>query len=243
MKDWIATDLDSTLFARAWLEANAIAATWNHSADNASSPSSWMKADTHRLLESLGKSFALVPVTARDADSFSRVEIKGLNLRGPAVIANGALILGWDGKPDRLWEEGMVERLSPWKSILQEFCSWIGAKCSGSARPRLVAGPGGLPAYLVAKAAAGWWDSQAGREVLARMDWQGCRVEILGSELQVLPPVVGKREAAMELQSRWFEGRPPLLCIGDMPLDLEFMRLGGLLATPLGSTLEQAWPR
>jgi hypothetical protein len=66
-------------------------------------------------------------------------------------------------------------------------------------------------------------------------------VEVLGNELQVLPPGVGKREATIEVRDRWFSGGPPLMCIGDMPLDLEFMRLGGLLATPLGSTLERAW--
>ena len=75
------------------------------------------------------------------------------------------------------------------------------------------------------------------------MDHQDFRVEVLGLELQVLPPGMGKRHATLEVQARWFDGRPPLLCIGDMPLDLQFMRLGGLLATPLGSTLDQAWPQ
>lgn len=242
MKDWIATDLDSTLFARDWRGGGAVPASWNREADMSLSPSSWMKADTHRLLEALGKSFALVPVTARDADSFSRVEVEGLRLRGPAVIANGAVILDWNGKPDPHWEKNMIERLSPWKNTLLEFCSWLVKKSLGYARPRLVKGPREFPAYLVAKASDGWWDSHEGREILTKMDWQGCRVEILGTELQVLPPGIGKRDATLELQRRWFEGRPPLLCIGDMPLDLEFMRLGCLLATPLGSTLEQKWP-
>jgi hydroxymethylpyrimidine pyrophosphatase-like HAD family hydrolase len=94
---------------------------------------------------------------------------------------------------------------------------------------------------LVAKAQPGWWLSPAGQKILAEMDWQGCRVEILGLELQVLPPGIGKREATLELQHRWFDDRQALLCMGDMPLDLEFMRLGGFLATPLGSTIEQAW--
>jgi hypothetical protein len=241
MNDWIATDLDSSLFARAWFSDDAIAATWNLEADASRTPSSWMRAGTHRLLEVLGRSFALVPVTARDLDSFSRVEIRDLNLRGPAIIANGAFILGWDGEPDPIWQDAMIARLSPWKSILDDFCVWLIEKSAGHARPRLVPGPGGLPAYLVAKAGPGWWHSPDGQAILAEMDWLGCRVEILGLELQVLPPGMGKRDATLELQNRWFEGRPPLLCIGDMPLDLEFMRLGGLLATPMGSTLEQAW--
>lgn len=241
MTHWIATDLDSSLFARAWFADDAIAATWHVGEDAARTPSSWMHSGTHQLLETLGRSFALVPVTARDADSFSRVAIQDLNLRGPAVIANGAIILGWDGAPDAQWEAKMIALLTPWEAILHRFCDWLTDKSAGLARPRLVHGPGELPAYLVAKAADDWWRSTDGAAIIAAMDWLGCRVEVLGNELQVLPPGVGKREASIEVRDRWFAGRPPLLCIGDMPLDLEFMRLGGLLATPLGSTLERAW--
>jgi hydroxymethylpyrimidine pyrophosphatase-like HAD family hydrolase len=241
MTDWIATDLDSTLFNRAWMAEDAVAATWNVEEDSSRTASSWMKSGTHRLLEVLGRSFALVPVTARDLDSFSRVEIRDLSLGGPAIVANGAFILGWDGLPDRIWQDEMISRLTPWKSILDDFCAWLIEKSAGNARPRLIAGPAGLPAYLVAKADPGWWHSSAGQAILAEMDWLGCRVEILGLELQVLPPGIGKRDATLELQRRWFADRPPLLCLGDMPMDLEFMRLGGLLATPMGSTLEQAW--
>lgn len=242
MTNWIATDLDSTLFNRAWAGADAIAATWNLESDASRTASSWMKPATHRLLEVLGRSFALVPVTARDLDSFSRVEIRDLNMRGPAIIANGAFILGWDGEPDVLWQEKMISLLTPWQSIFDGFCAWLIEKSAGHARPRLIPGPVGLPAYLVAKAAAGWWQSPAGQAILTEMDWLGCRVEILGLELQVLPPGIGKRDATLELQRRYFADQPPLLCLGDMPLDLEFMRLGGLLATPVGSTLDCAWP-
>ena len=242
MNDWIATDLDSTLFNRTWVGEESVAATWNAGDDAARTPSSWMRVGTHRLLEAMGRTFALVPVTARDLDSFSRVDVAGLNLRGPAVIANGAVILRQNGISDSIWEERMTEVLSPWEDKLNSFCSWLIGKSSGRARPRLVFGPGNLPAYMVAKAEEGWWRTSKGSEILAEMDWLGCRVEILGAELQVLPPGVGKRDATLEIQKRFFNGRPPLMCIGDMPIDLEFMRLGGLLATPAGSILEQAWP-
>lgn len=242
MTDWIATDLDSTLFARAWAAEDAIGATWNTDEDRVRSASSWMRSGTHRLLKVLGRSFALVPVTARDLDSFLRVDVEELNLRGPAIVANGAIILGWDGKEDPKWLEVMGEKLSPWESKLHELCASLIERSAGNARPRLIPGPGDLPAYLVAKAGEGWWRSPEGQAILDETDWQGCRVEVLGLELQVLPPGVGKRDATLEVQARWFDGQAPLLCLGDMPLDLEFMRLGGLLATPAGSTLDQAWP-
>lgn len=241
MNDWIATDLDSTLFNRAWSGEGSVAATWNADAGTERSASSWMRVGTHRLLEVLGRSFALVPVTARDMDSFLRVDVDGLNLRGPAVVANGALILGWEGEIDATWERCMTDLLIPWEQKLNDYCDWLVGQSLGKARPRLVEGPKSLPAYLVAKAEPGWWMSAEGQEILGRNEWGDCRVEILGTELQVLPPGVGKRQATLEVQQRFFKDRPPIMCMGDMPLDLEFMRLGGLLVTPAGSTLEQLW--
>ena len=242
MPDWIATDLDSTLFHRSWLGEDSVAATWHPEvASEGRKPSSWMRYGTHRLLETLAASHTLVPVTARDMDSFSRVDIAGLHLRGPAVVANGAVIIGFDGTPDAIWERRMTELLEPWEEKLNGMCEWLVGKSAGIARPRLVFGPGGLPAYLVAKAEEGWWHSTVGKEILAEGNWEGCRVEVLGIELQVLPPGVGKGEAVTEVCKRFFNGRPPILCMGDMPLDLEFMRLGGLMAMPVGSVLEQSW--
>jgi hydroxymethylpyrimidine pyrophosphatase-like HAD family hydrolase len=241
MKDWIATDLDSSIFSRAWYSEDAIPATWNFESDSTRVPSSWMRPETYRLLQALSQSFVLVSVTARHQESFDRVEVSNLKLNGPAIIANGAIILGWDGLPDRIWEEKIIALLTPWKPILEEFCAWLIEKSLGQARPRLIPGPANFPAYLVAKAEPGWWHTAAGESLRSEMDWLGCRVEVLGTELQVLPPGIGKRDATLEMQHRFFAGQAPLLCIGDMPLDLDFMRLGGLLATPVGSTIDQIW--
>lgn len=241
MKDWIATDLDSTLFHRSWEATGAVPATWHPAEDGGDSrPSSWMRDGTFRMLKALGRSFTLVPVTARDMGSFSRVRVAGLQLAGPAVIANGAVILDSKGNPDALWEQCMVELLSHWEVELKQLCEWLIARSAGKARPRLVVGPANLPAYLVAKAEEGWWSSSEGRAILDGHDWSGCRVGVLGTELQVLPPGVGKREAVAEVRDRYFGGMPPAMCMGDMPQDLDFMRLGELMAMPLGSDLEKS---
>ena len=241
MTDWIATDLDSTLFHRSWNEPDAVPATWHPSPeDGYRRPSSWMRGGTFRMLESLGRSFALVPVTARDIGSFSRVRVAGLQLAGPAVITNGAVILDSKGNPDALWEQRMAEVLSHWEVELKQLCEWLITRSVGKARPRLVMGPANLPAYLVAKADDGWLTSPEGRVILDAHDWSGCHVAVLGKELQVLPPGVGKREAVAEVRDLFFSGMPPIMCLGDMPQDLDFMRLGTLMATPLGSDLEQS---
>ena len=66
MTDWIATDLDSTLFNRAWAAEDAIPATWNLELDSSRTASSWMKSGTHRLLEVLpSAAIADVPKLAK----------------------------------------------------------------------------------------------------------------------------------------------------------------------------------
>ena len=243
MKNWIATDLDGTLFSRAWAGGDAVPATWSvEPATGERSPSSWMRPGTHRAMSALRNIATLVPVTARDANSFARVEIPGLPLKGPAVIANGAVILDPEGRPDPVWEAEMTRRLEPWQIWLGECLGRFFTLSCGIARPRLVDGPAGMHAYLVAKAEAAWWESEAGREFRGAFDCAGCRVSLLGNELQVLPPGVGKLEALTEVMERYFGRCRPLLCFGDMPADLEFMRLGDILATPMHSALEGAWP-
>lgn len=243
MNHWIATDLDGTLFSRAWAIPESVPATWRIEPGTGDRvPSSWMRPAIHRTMTALQQIATLVPVTARDANSFARVDIRGVPLRGLAVIANGAVILDCEGRPDPVWETEMTHRLEPWQGWLDERLDLLSELSRGNARPRLVDGPAGLHAYLVAKAETGWWESDTGYRIRGGIDWAGCRLSLLGNELQVLPPGVGKRDALFEVMGRHFAGCRPMLCFGDMPADLEFMRLGEILATPMDSTLEGAWP-
>jgi len=244
MSDWIATDLDGTLFSRSWGDEESVPATWRLDPGSGRlEPSSWMRPSTHRSIVALQSIAAIVPVTARDADSYGRVNIPGIGLAGPAVITNGAIILDRNGKADPGWENEMIRRLRPWKTWLEQCLAQLIALSSGNARPRLVAGPPGQHAYLVAKADAGWWEGDAGREILGAIEWEECRISLLGNELQVLPPGLGKLQALEEVMDRYFGGRRPMFCFGDMIADLEFMRLGEILATPRQSALEYAWPK
>lgn len=243
MNDWIATDLDGTLFSRAWSSDGAVAATWSVDLETGERlASSWMPASTHRVLSFLQKTAALVPVTARDTESFARVDIPGLTLDGPAIIANGGIILDRDGKIDQAWEAEMADRLHPWTNWMEVTLSNLVKQSAGHARPRLVFGPSGLPIYLVAKAPDSWWETPRGREVRESYEWAGCRLSLQGDELQVLPSGLSKANALTEVMGRYFDGIKPLLCFGDMPADLEFMRMSSILATPMNSALDRAWP-
>lgn len=249
IRDWVATDLDGTLFSRHWADASAIPGTWREILGSGAGgpqrePSSWVRPETHRLLLALASSATIVPVTARDEASFSRVDVPGLRLSGPAILANGAIVLSSEGSPDQQWVTQISQMLAPWRQRLERLCKIFIQRSGHIARPRLVAGPAGLPAYLVAKAPEGWWTGEEGTVLLAEMavaDTAGCCVAVLGNELQILPTGLDKAAALRFVQQRYFGGQAPLLCLGDQVPDLEFMNLGGMLATPAESTLAKFW--
>lgn len=245
-QDWVATDLDGTLFSRHWAEEGAVPGTWRAASgsDDEPVPSSWVRPEMHRLLLALADASTLVPVTARDMESFSRVKVPGLHLSGPAILANGAIILDSDGAPDARWLTLVKQILDPWQKHLDQLCQMFIQRSGHIARPRLVAGLSGFSAYLVAKAPDGWWAGAEGAALLrelAKDVTAECRVAVLGNELQILPPGLGKAAATRFVQQHYFGGQAPLLCLGDQKLDLEFMNLGRLIATPAGSALATFW--
>jgi hydroxymethylpyrimidine pyrophosphatase-like HAD family hydrolase len=248
VQDWVAADLDGTLFSRHWKSEHAVPGTWREVMGGDGSrqreASSWVRPGVHRLLLALSRVAAIVPVTARDAESFSRVDVEGVRLRGPAILANGAIILDTEGAPDARWVAQMSQTLGPWQERLDKLCDIFVQRSGHVARPRLVAGTSDLAAYLVAKAPQGWWSGEAGAALLAELvaDVSAeCRVAVLGDELQILPPGLGKSLAAGFVQQHYFKDQAPLLCLGDQPSDLEFMNLGEMLATPAASAIAKIW--
>jgi hydroxymethylpyrimidine pyrophosphatase-like HAD family hydrolase len=244
--DWVATDLDGTLFSRHWAGVGAVPGTWREvgDVDSHREPSSWVRPETHRLLLALSRAACIVPVTARDEASFSRVAVSGLRFNGPAILANGAIVLGPDGAPAQEWVARVSQVLEPWQQRLEWLCEVFIQRSGHIARPRLVEGPAKLSAYLVAKAPDGWWAGTEGFTLLAEMANENtaeCSVAVLGNELQILPPGLGKAAAMQFVQLQYFGGQAPLLCLGDQLPDLAFMSLGGLLATPAGSPLAELW--
>lgn len=237
--DWIATDLDGTLFGREQVP-DAVPATWKTAATR--EPSSWMPPGRHVLLAALAERFRVVPVTARDLDSFSRVDIPGIPMRSGAVLANGAILLRpGDMVPDPDWDAEMAARLAPWADRLAEVAAILDERGAGVVRARLVASHTPFPAYLVAKAEHDFWTRDAGmvlREAIAHFPG---RVAEHGRELQVLPPSVSKALGVDAFTRRHAGGRAPLLALGDMPEDAPFMARAAFTAAPAGSRLARLW--
>ena len=233
---WIAADLDGTLFSRV-RTSGAVAATWREDA-----PSSWMPAPCHALFSRLALHFRIVPVTARDLASFSRVRIEGLPLRDGAVIANGAVILEpGTMAPDAKWDAELEPQLAEWTEQLEEMWAWLREHSAGIATPRLVASNTPYPAYLVVKAHDGFWSTTQGRDLCDGIAHFGCRAAQIGRELQVLPPSISKRLGLLAFARRHCTGAPPLLAFGDMPEDLGFLGEAEFLAAPTASTLGRRW--
>ncbi|MES2570899.1 MAG: hypothetical protein V4710_12705 [Verrucomicrobiota bacterium] len=242
--EWIATDLDGTLFSRDHTP-DAVAATWKRplSPEAASrQPSSWMPAPRHTLFARLVRSFCVVPVTARDFDSFSRVQIHEVPLRDGAILANGAVFLRpGTMEPDAEWDDQIAPQLAEWSEPLKEMAATLQEQSGGRVVPRLVASNTPYPAYMVAKATDGFWSAAEGlglREALAPFR---CRIAEVGRELQVLPPPVGKRLGLAAFSRMHCGGRAPLLALGDMPEDLGFLSEAVFMATPAGSKLAETW--
>ncbi len=237
---WIATDLDGTLFARK-AGSSAVPATWKTNAQPPE-PSSWMPADRHALLAALAERFAVVPVTARDRASYSRVQIAGVPLQAGAIIANGAIILQpGTMQPDPEWDLEMAAQLAPWADGLTEVAAILDERGRGLVRARLVSSNTPFAAYLVAKAEHQVWTEEAGlllREAIAHFPG---RIAEHGRELQVLPPPVSKAAGLYAFMVRHAGGRAPLLALGDMPEDAPFMASAAFMGTPSGSRLAQRW--
>ncbi|MDP1587943.1 MAG: hypothetical protein Q8M07_09385, partial [Prosthecobacter sp.] len=70
--------------------------------------------------------------------------VSGLRLSGPAILANGAIVLGPDGAPDQEWVARVSQVLAPWQQRLERLCEVFIQRSGHAARPRLVAGPAEL---------------------------------------------------------------------------------------------------
>jgi hydroxymethylpyrimidine pyrophosphatase-like HAD family hydrolase len=234
MTDWIATDLDGTLLRREQTPG-AVAGSWRGGL-----PSSWVSAPAYTLLRALAAAgLPIVPVTARDADSYARVAIDGVPFAG-AVIANGARLLLPDGSVDPAYAEEMAAALPAWHEVLDAHSRLLAELAGPQARARLVF-VGDCSAYAVAKATAECWKEPRMREALAAWDTVGCHLSVQGPEVQILPPVISKLRGLLAFAARHHGGCPPVLALGDMPVDAPFMRAAAFAATPADSPLAAAW--
>lgn len=239
----IFTDLDDTLFQTArklGLEQMAGAVEVTQALNGQHSFMTEQQASLLNLFETA----QTVPVTARGSEAFARVE---LDFGGPAIVANGAVILDANGVPEPEWQARIAETLIPHRSELAampDLARNEAARIGAEIRTWLVEEPfcGGI--YAVIKVEPGTPEVALAQlaPVLADSFSGPWRMHLNGNNLALIPPGISKATATKFLLKRLRLAGPLLtIGIGDSTSDLEFMRLCDLWMTPTGSQLDRVF--
>jgi len=184
-----------------------------------------------------------IPVTARGSEAFSRVM---LEFGGPAIVANGAVILDANGVPDPEWQACVQAALAPHRAALAtlpDHARDAAARIGAEIRTWLVEEPNCGGVYAVVKAEPGTPET-ALSEIAPHLrkavsgPW---RVHMNGNNLALIPPGISKAAATGFTLARMRRTGPVLaIGVGDSCSDLDFMRLCDLWMTPTGSQLDRA---
>lgn len=194
------------------------------------------------LFERVFADAVVVPVTARNLDSFRRVT---LPFRHGAILNFGGLVLGPDGAVDEDWVEQTRPLCRAARERLHEACSVAGEEIQRlglCCRVRLVS-DAGLDFYVVCKNRNGHVEELDRVEALFADRFADLRIHRNGNNLALLPRFLNKARALPHFLERHLAHTGPdrlLLGLGDSLTDKEFMKLCDYLLLPSGSQLEAA---
>jgi hydroxymethylpyrimidine pyrophosphatase-like HAD family hydrolase len=232
------TDLDDTLFSSMRKAVGPVGPAVTTAKNGHHSHMSPAQEGLYDLMRAAGE---VIPVTARSSDAFARVHLDFGTKR--AILANGAVILGPDGKPDQDWltytsgigrsaervMEGMVA------SITEEF---------GETSRSWVVTEYGAPIYFCVKMNLEDPEEirvglmQAAELLADRFDLEGFQHHVNGNNLSFTPNGISKREACLHLIPQLGERSAiTLMGVGDSNTDVPFMSLCDHLITPSGSQI------
>jgi hydroxymethylpyrimidine pyrophosphatase-like HAD family hydrolase len=205
---------------------------------------SFATAKQQWLWQWLAQGFKVVPVTARDAGAFTRVN---LPFSEEAVLNHGAVILDKQGMVEPVWMDKMQRALPAYHEKL--LAVWRDVECYAERyqgfKPRLVDDFGTIW-YGVIKHREG---TEAPLRALldsvikphpfitdGSLYWH-----INGNNLAVLPKIVNKEDAVSYLLQRYQQQYPDLLTFGagDSKTDAPFMALCDYALIPKNTQLFQ----
>ncbi len=242
MKKILFTDLDDTLFQSFRKKSPDL-----QSVPVAYLPdgSAFSYASTHQqaTLTMFQREMTIIPVTARNFDSFKRVRI---SFEAEAVLNYGGVIINNDGFPDKDWLNKSEDRAQQSES---DLILWLDAINAESNRLGLDLNVRfitdfNVPFYVVAKS-----KSNHVGAVLAAADFcmakRACAdlpeviIHVNNNNLAILPVWLDKRNAVNRLCKRYLDAHNNILTfgMGDSLVDVNFMTACDYIIVPASSQI------
>ena len=245
LKKFLFADLDDTLFQSQRKCPEGAPLT----------PMAYLKDGTaHSFATNAQKSFlvlmqqemTVIPVTARNADAFSRVRWPFTN---GAVINYGGIILGADGAVDEGWlaqSRAQAAQTLPMLEHVSSVLQSIADSVSVQLRIRIIS-DFQTPFYLCAKSNEGDEQALDRTEPLLRERCAEAALPLLihrnGNNLSVLPQWLDKRHAVEHLTERLRREHGEIVTfgMGDSLSDFGFMATCDYALVPKASQINRQW--
>lgn len=236
------TDLDDTLFHShrkvAPSEAHQAMA---YLADG--SPISYASPQQQTLLQHWQQHATVIPVTARNYDSFRRVKIP---FQHHAIINYGAVVLNPDGSVDNDWlaqSQQAAEHSVPQLQILAEQLQQLPEAILSDLHIRLI-GDFDITFYLLVKSRGGHLAHLAqAADLLQPLLQHQEKLHLNSNNLAILPAWLDKAHAVNYVQQHYRQQLGELLTLGmgDSLIDLPFMQSCDFLIAPHPSQISTTW--
>ncbi|ANP90535.1 hypothetical protein [Rhizobium leguminosarum] len=205
--------------------------------DAPASKHSYMTPTQKALVDWLLRTTQVIPVTARGTDSYANVQIP---FSSYAIVANGAVILDPDGKPDAEWRDMVEAQLLPFADYFSELLDAARAKSAdlGVSMRCWPVLEDGVATYLVFKENDSG-DGSRLQEIVPVVDREGWIRHHNGNNLALIPPVISKRLATNFLLDRFRADEPdrPVFGLGDSTSDMSYMSVCDWWGAPRESQL------
>lgn len=211
-------------------------------------PSSYFNPEQYFLLKMLEEQSVVVPTTARNRESFNRVQI---NFNQGAILDHGGLILQPSGELDLVWYGQMHDltgQAGPMLLEIKRLIEEIIARQELTCRVRIISDHD-LNFYVLVKNYNSCISELAiikdHMEELCRSTY-GAWIHFNDNNLAILPNFLSKAEAVSYFLQTYI--RPvfkdlPIIGMGDSLCDLGFLRLCNYMMIPSGSQLANNFNR
>lgn len=198
---------------------------------------SYMTPTQKAMVDWLLRVARVIPVTARGTESYANVAIPFSDY---AIVANGAVILDSDGKPDEEWREKVNSQLLTFSDYFSELLE-AGKQKSVGLGVSIRCWPvieDGVATYVVFKENDGG-DGSRLQEIVPIVEKDGWVRHHNGNNLALIPPVISKRLATEFLLERLRVDTPnlPVFGLGDSTSDISYMSVCDWWGAPRDSQL------